>query len=99
MDQNTYFWACLSAVTLRPPIIWPLLIGLGYHTNPSPDKDKSIDRPLEWEGVEVCRPHIGLNFIIKGFSQLCDIVMFIQDIIEKGIDVPGGELLNATVLL
>lgn len=47
----------------------------------------------------MCRPHIGLNFIIKGFSQLCDIVMFIQDIIEKGIDVPGGELLNATVLL
>ena len=37
-------------------------------------------------------PDLGLNSIIKGFSELWDIVMFIQEIIEKGIDIPGGEL-------
>jgi hypothetical protein len=36
-------------------------------------------------------PDIGLDSIIRGFSELWDIVMFIQEIIEKGIDIPGGE--------
>jgi hypothetical protein len=35
----------------------------------------------------------GAHHIIKGFKELQEIVMFIQDIIEKGIDVPGDAIL------
>jgi len=38
-------------------------------------------------------PDIGLDSIIRGFSELWDIVMFIQEIIEKGIDIPGDAIL------
>lgn len=36
-------------------------------------------------------PDIGLNSILNGFSELWDIVMFIQNIVENGLDIPGGE--------
>lgn len=36
-------------------------------------------------------PKLGLKSVLNGFSELWDIVMFIQDIIENGIDIPGGE--------
>ena len=36
-------------------------------------------------------PKFGLKSVLNGFSELWDIVMFIEDVIEKGIDIPGGE--------
>ena len=42
-------------------------------------------------------PELGLMSILNGFSELWDIVMFIQDVIEKGIDIPGGETMSTFV--
>ncbi len=39
-------------------------------------------------------PSIGLKSVLNGFSELWDIVMFIQDIIENGLDIPGGEYMS-----
>lgn len=33
----------------------------------------------------------GTNAVLRGFGDLWQIVMFIKDIVEKGIDIPGGE--------
>ena len=38
-------------------------------------------------------PFGGVNHIIRGFKELQKIVMFIQDIIEKGLDIPGDAIL------
>ena len=43
-------------------------------------------------------PAIGLKSILNGFSELWDIVMFIQDIIENGLDIPGGEYIMLSTI-
>lgn len=38
-------------------------------------------------------PFGGVNNIIRGFKDLQKIVMFIQDIVQKGLDIPGDAIL------
>lgn len=38
-------------------------------------------------------PFGGVNHMIRGFKELQKIVMFIQDIVEKGLEIPGDAIL------